>query len=79
MSVCLSACLFQLASGEGLLTILTSTIVGEYRRVLSVALLSQAKQSECGTVHFNWNRRADRPTDGQTGKPMCWEAAPPKI
>ena len=23
----------------------------------------------------NWNRR----TDGQAGKPMCWEAAPPKI
>ena len=44
--------LFQLASGEVSLTILTSTIVGEYRRVLSVALLSQAKQSECGTVHF---------------------------
>ena len=33
LSVRLSACLFQLASGEVSLTILTSTIVGEYRRV----------------------------------------------
>ena len=33
LSVCLPARLFQLASGEVLLTILTSTIVGEYRRV----------------------------------------------
>ena len=31
LPVCLSARLFQLASGEGSLTILTSTIVGEYR------------------------------------------------
>ena len=30
---CLPACLFQLASGEVSLTILTSNIVGEYRRV----------------------------------------------
>ena len=39
LPVCLSArlsvCLFQLASGEVLLTILTSTIVGEYRRVFN--------------------------------------------
>ena len=27
----------------------------------------------------NWNRQTDRQTDGQTGKPMCREAAPPKI
>ena len=27
----------------------------------------------------NWNRQADRQTGGQTGKPMCREAAPPKI
>ena len=33
LPVCLSARLFQLASGEVLLTILTSTIVGEYHRV----------------------------------------------
>ena len=32
-SACLPACQFQLASGEVSLTILTSTIVGEYRRV----------------------------------------------
>ena len=31
--VCLSFCLFQLASGEVSLTILLSNIVGEYRRV----------------------------------------------
>ena len=33
LPVCLSVCLFQLASGEVSLTILRSTIVGEYRRV----------------------------------------------
>ena len=33
LSVCPPACLFQLASGEVSLTILTYTIVGEYRRV----------------------------------------------
>ena len=33
LSACLSVCPFQLASGEVSLTILTSTIVGEYRRV----------------------------------------------
>ena len=31
----------------------------------------------------NWNgqtgRQTDRQADGQTGKPMCREAAPPKI
>ena len=27
----------------------------------------------------NWNRQTDRQTDGQTGKPICREAAPPKI
>ena len=32
-SACLSVCPFQLASGEVSLTILTSTIVGEYHRV----------------------------------------------
>ena len=33
LPVCPPVCLFQLASGEVLLTILTSNIVGEYRRV----------------------------------------------
>ena len=33
LSVCLPVCLFQLASGDVSLTILTSNIVGEYRRV----------------------------------------------
>ena len=33
--VCPPVCLFQLASGEVSLTILTSTIVGEYRRVFN--------------------------------------------
>ena len=27
----------------------------------------------------NWNRWADRQTGRQTDKPMCWEAAPPKM
>ena len=27
----------------------------------------------------NWNGQTDRQADGQTGKPMCREAAPPKI
>ena len=33
LSVCLSVCQFQLASGAVLLTILTFTIVGKYRTV----------------------------------------------
>ena len=35
LPVCLPVCLFQLPSGEVLLTILTSTIVGKYRRVFN--------------------------------------------
>ena len=27
----------------------------------------------------NWNRQADRQADRQAGKPVYWEAAPPKI
>ena len=27
----------------------------------------------------NWNRQTDRQTDRQAGKPVCREAAPPKI
>ena len=27
----------------------------------------------------NWNRQAGRQMDRLTGKPMCWEAVPPKI
>ena len=26
----------------------------------------------------NWNGQTDRQADGQTGKPICREAAPPK-
>ena len=47
---CLPACQFQLASGEVSLTIVTSTIVGEYRRVFYNYPGAKNEQSHTQTV-----------------------------
>ena len=48
--VCLPVCQFQLASGEVSLTILTSTNIGEYRRVFYNYPGAKNEQSHTQTV-----------------------------